>query len=336
MPDAAAVDPGEAHHDVGGVAGLDLQEVGVVDDASDDLADVVAGLAVHRDDVADLGRRTPGCTHPGRSWSILSVVLGQEADQLLGDQDGLLVIVGHEAVHAGDRHVRVGAAELILGDVLTGDLLDHVRPGDEHVGLAGLDDEVGQGRGVDRATGAGAGDDRDLRDHTGQQHVGVEHLAVAGQRVDALLDPGAARIVEEEERRAVLQRGLHHRHNLLVVGLAGRTAGDGEVLAGHPHRATQHGAAAGDHAIGGHVSDIHAEGGGPVPTEQADLFEAVGVQQGVQPLAGRHLALLVLLGQAGLATTEPGLGLGFTQCFDALGHRFWLLAHLIPLTPSLR
>ena len=32
------------------------------------------------------------------------------------------------------------------GDLLAGDLLDHLRAGDEHLGLAGLDDEVGQRR----------------------------------------------------------------------------------------------------------------------------------------------------------------------------------------------
>ena len=46
----------------------------------------------------------------------------------------------------------------------------------------------------------GPGDDRDLRDHAGEQHVVVEDPAVAGQRVDALLDPGAAGVVDEDER----------------------------------------------------------------------------------------------------------------------------------------
>lgn len=142
----------------------------------------------------------------------------QEAEQLLGDQDRLFVVVGDKAVHTGHAHVGIGAAELILGDILAGDLLDHIGPGDEHVGLAGLDDEIGQRRGVDRTASTRAGDDRDLRDHTGQQHIGVEHLPVPGERVDALLHPGTAGIVEEQERGAVLQRRLHHRHNLLVVG----------------------------------------------------------------------------------------------------------------------
>ena len=54
-PDRAAGDPGEADDDVGGVAGLHLQEVRPVDDAQDDLAHVVALLVRRRQDVPQLG-----------------------------------------------------------------------------------------------------------------------------------------------------------------------------------------------------------------------------------------------------------------------------------------
>ena len=52
-------------------------------------------------------------------------------------------------------------------------------------------DEVGQGRRVGRAAGAGPGDDRDLRHDARQQRVVVEDLAVARERVARL--PGCAR-----------------------------------------------------------------------------------------------------------------------------------------------
>jgi hypothetical protein len=99
--DAAAVDPAEADHDVLGVAGLDLEEVLRGRRGGDDLADVVALVA----------RRSGRCRASPRRLDVgvgiddrgvLGVVLRQEAEQLLGDQDGLLVVVGHEVVDAGD------------------------------------------------------------------------------------------------------------------------------------------------------------------------------------------------------------------------------------------
>lgn len=51
----------------------------------------------------------------------------------------------------------VGAAEFLHGDVFTGDGLDDVGSGDEHLaGLVDHDDEVGQGGGVDVPAGRGA------------------------------------------------------------------------------------------------------------------------------------------------------------------------------------
>ena len=60
-----------------------------------------------------------------------------------------------------------GATQLLQADLFTGDGLDDIGPGDEHVRrLIDLDDEVGDGRGIDGAAGARSHDHRDLRDHT--------------------------------------------------------------------------------------------------------------------------------------------------------------------------
>src|SRR5205823_2913203 len=144
----------------------------------------------------------------------------------------VLVVVGDEVDDAGVGHVRVGAAQRLGGDLFAGHLPDDLGPGDEHLGLARLNDEVGQRGGVGGAAGAGAADDRDLGHGAGEHDVGVEDTAVAGQRVDALLDAGAAGVVEEHERAAALERQLHHVGDLVGVDLAGGAAEYGEVLAG--------------------------------------------------------------------------------------------------------
>ena len=154
---------------------------------------------------------------------------------------------------------------------------------------------VSAGR-VGGAAGAGAADQRDLRHGPGELDVGVEDPAVAGERVDALLDAGPARVVDEDERAAGVQRLLHHVGDLVRVDLAGRAAQDGEVLAGQVDEAAVDRRRAGDDAVGGDLLAGHAEVGLAVLGEQADLLEAAGVDQGVDPLAGGELALLLLLG----------------------------------------
>ena len=54
--------------------------------------------------------------------------------------------------------------------------------------------------------------------------------AYAPSESDALLDARAARVVEADDRRAVLHREVHDRADLLRVRLAHRAAEDGEVL----------------------------------------------------------------------------------------------------------
>ena len=82
----------------------------------------------------------------GQAGRFLEVVRGQEAEQALADLDGVGVVLGDEVDHAGVHHVGIGAAERLGGDLLAGHLLDDLGPGDEHLGLAGHDDEVGQRR----------------------------------------------------------------------------------------------------------------------------------------------------------------------------------------------
>ena len=97
----------------------------------------------------------------------------------------------------------IGAADLVHRAFLAGHGLDDFRPADEHVGGAlDHDDEVHQGRGIGRAAGAGAGDDRDLRHDARDQHVAEKDLAVAGERIVAFLDARAAGIVEADDRAA--------------------------------------------------------------------------------------------------------------------------------------
>ena len=202
-----------------GVSGLDLEEVAVVDDLADDIADVVALAAIDGDDIAEgfVGLDNLVRIDDGR---LFGVVLRQEAQELLRDQDGLLVIVGDEVNVARCAHVGIGTTEFVGRDFFAGHGLDDLGAGDEHVGLAGLDDEVRQCRRVGRTTSARAGDDGDLRYESGEQHVVVEHTAVSREGIDAFLDSGSAGVVDKDEGGAGGRGGLHHGDHFVGLHFA--------------------------------------------------------------------------------------------------------------------
>ena len=181
---------------------------------------------------------------------LLEVVARQVGQQRLDVVDGVLLVGAHVVRDAGLGVVRARAAEVLEGDVLAGDRLDDVGAGDEHVrGLVDHHGEVGDRGGVDRATGARAHDQRDLRDHAGGVHVAAEDLAVEAERDHALLDARAAGVVEPDDGAADLHREVHDLDDLLAEDLAEGAAEDGEVLREHRHRAALDGAVAGDDAV---------------------------------------------------------------------------------------
>ena len=64
----------------------------------------------------------------------------------------------------------------------------------------------------------------------GGERVAEEDVAVATQRGDALLDAGAAAVVDRDDRGADLEREILHLDDLLGGRLRHRSAEDGEVL----------------------------------------------------------------------------------------------------------
>ena len=195
----------------------------------------------------------------------------------------------------------VGAAELLHGDVLTGDGLDDVGSGDEH--LAGLVDhhhEVGQGGRVHVSTRGGTHDQRDLRDDAGGQDVVAEDAAVQAQRDDALLDARPGTVVDADQRTARLDRQLLDLDDLLAVHLAQAAAEHRGVLAEDAHIAAVDGPVPGDHAVAERAVFAQSEVGAAVPGQRVEFDERVVVQQGIDALAGSQLALGMHLLDGGL------------------------------------
>src|SRR5206468_1050488 len=105
------------------------------------------------------------------------------------------------------------------------------RARDEHVGdPAHHEHEVGDRRAVHRATSTGTEDGADLRDDARGERVAQEDVGVAAERYDALLDARAARVVEADDGRAVLERQVHYLADLFGVRFGERATEHGEVL----------------------------------------------------------------------------------------------------------
>ena len=214
---------------------------------------------------------------------------------------------------AGLGVVGPGAAELLHRDVLTGDGLDDVGTGDEHVGRAvDHDREVGDRGGVDVPAGARAHDQADLGDHAAGVHVAAEDLAVEPERDDALLDARAGALVDADDRAAGLDGEIHDLGDLLAVDLAQGPAEDGEVLGEDADLAAVDGAVAGDHAVAVRPALLQAERRRAVPGQLVELDEGALVEEDLDPLPGGLAALGVLLldrlGRAGVhRLVEPAV-----------------------------
>ncbi len=190
--DDVAGEPAQADNDVLGEEGLDLEELTVVEDTRHQLPHVVWLVRRLGHDGLQLGVRALAVVSGGDEGRTLVVARGQVGQQAPHARCAFILRARQEVRHAGGGVVDVTATELVKGHGFAGDHADHLGSGDEHVPLSRDDeDEVGDRRRVDRAAGAWARDDADLRDHAGRANVAVEDVRVAGQRDHAFLDARA-------------------------------------------------------------------------------------------------------------------------------------------------
>ena len=225
----------------------------------------------------------------GRVRRILGIVRGKIGEQLGDDPDRVGVVLGEEVHVAGDRGVHVGAADVVHRHRLARHRLDHLRAGDEHVGvLPGHHDKVHERRRIGGAARTRAADHGDLRHHARQEDVHVEDVAVTGQRVDTFLDAGAGGILEGDDRRAELGGLLHQRDDLFGVHLAERSADNREILAERRDDASADVTRARHDPVGRQVLVLHAEEAGGMVDVGPELLEGVVLKQRVEPVARAH------------------------------------------------
>src|SRR6185312_11318067 len=169
------------------------------------------------------------------------------------------------------------------------------------------------------------------RDDAGGDDVALEHLAIAAECGDALLDARAARVEQTDNRRARLERHVLHFDDLLRVGFRQRAPEHSEVLGEDIDRAAVDRAPAGDDAVAGDLRLLHAEVVRAVLDEHVELLERALVHQELDALARGQLAAFVLRVDTPLTAAEPRLGAPRFQPVENVLHR-----PLIPRLPMRR
>jgi hypothetical protein len=216
-------DPTETDDDVGCEQRLHLEEVGAVDELLDHGRHVVRLGRRVRDDRVEptvvIGDLEADAAVVDRR--VDEVVVRQEREQRPGVVEGVRLVARQIVRDAAGLVVGERSAELFEADILTGDGLDHVGAGNEHLaGLVDHDHEVGQRGGVDGPAGRRAQNDGDRRDDAGGGGIQPEDLAVLAGRDDTLLDARSAGVQHPDDRNAGLQCELQNLDDLLAGDLA--------------------------------------------------------------------------------------------------------------------
>ena len=228
---------------------------------------------------------------------IVKSVGGQEAQVFAHVLERGLLGLDHLVDVAVARLV-VGAAQFVERDVLTGDVLDHVGAGDEHVALiAHGHHEVGLDRRVHRAARARAEDQRDLGHQAAQHLVPAAEFGVPRKRRHRVLDARTGGVVDADDRAADHRHPLHQLGDLAAEHLADRALEHRLVVAEDADRPTVDGGVPGDHTVAVERLGVPRRLG-----QRADLQEAARVDQRVDAGTGTRNALARALGD-GLLTT---------------------------------
>ena len=293
--DGPAVEPREADDHVAGEVLVHLEELAIVHHAMNHILDVVGQIGFGGNDGVEGGVHAVGRVCGGAARRIFAIVLRQVADQLANHAQAFGIVGRDEVAYAAHRIVGHGAAEFFLGDVFVGDGADHVGAGDEHVaGMFHHEDEIGDGGGIDGATGAGAHDGGDLRHDAACQGVAQEDIGVPGERDDAFLDAGAAGIVEADDGGSRFQGEVHDLADLERVSFRERAAEHGEVLREDIDEAAVDAAVAGDETVAGDDLVVHAEVAAAVLHQLVQFFEGALVEQQFDALARAELSFFML------------------------------------------
>ena len=226
--DGIAVEPREAADQRRAIELLELVEDAAIDQAGDDLADVIGLLRIARDDAAELRRIEAGLDRISdiEGDRLRPVEMG---DGPAADRQSMGIVLRIVIDHARAAGMDIGAAEILRAHLLARGRLHQRWSAEENGALVADDDRlIRHGGHIGAAGGAGSHDDGDLGDAR-RRHVRLveedppEMLAV-GKDLVLARQIGTAGIDEIETGQPVLQRDLLGPQMLLhrqrIIGTA--------------------------------------------------------------------------------------------------------------------
>ena len=169
----------------------------------------------------------------------------------------------------------------------------------------------------------GPHDHGDLGYDAREQDVAEYDLAVAREAGHTLLDASAAGVVETHDGSAVLGGQVHHLGDFLAHHLGYGAPEHGEILRENERETAVHTPVACDDCVSQVVPLRQSQVRRAMRDERVQLTERALVQERVDSLPGRQLALCVLLIYAGLTASKGGLFPQLTELFQPLGSRFY-------------
>ena len=195
--DALSADAAEPCDDVRRVERLDFEEVAVIENRADDCVHIVRFVGRLGNNAVELVHQTLGVIIGCVARRVVHVVLRQVREKGLGKVVHVIFVRRDQMRNAALDGMRGRAAEFFERDLFTGNGLDDLRTGDEHLTDAlGHDDKIRYRRRVDRAARARSGDQTDLWNHAACLDVPPKYLGITAQTDHALLNARAARVVD--------------------------------------------------------------------------------------------------------------------------------------------
>ena len=165
--------------DVRRVILVDLHELLMVDHLVHDVAHVVGASGVLRDQVPQVGFPAIDRVIGGVLRGVVDVVARQVAQKVAHLIYAFLLRLADEVGHTTASGVSGGSSQLFVSHLFPGNGLDDIGTGNIHLAdILNHEDEVGDGRRIDRTASGRADDDRDLRDNAGIQGVAKKDVSV--------------------------------------------------------------------------------------------------------------------------------------------------------------
>ena len=312
--DSAAFHATETDDNVLGEVGRDFEELVVIDDHLQQLLHIVGHVGIGGNDVHEGGVGTVARIVADAGGNAVLVVQRKVVVEFTHGTQHLDIVVVGAVSDTGLLGVDGGTTQFFLSDFFSGDSLDDIGTGDEHVGgVTHHEDEIGNGGGVHGTTSARTHDQGDLGNHTGGKGVTLENLRVTSQGVATFLDTSTAGIVQTDDGSTHVHSLVHHLADLLGIRAGERTAQHGEILGKEEDQTAVDGGMTGDNTIARIVLLFHTKMSAAVSLQLVVFAEGTLIHEQLDSFASAQFTSLVLRFDTLFTSADNSLVTGFGE-----------------------